>query len=175
MEDYYRLAEMGILLPDERLELLDGEIFEMSPIGSSHAACVRRFNRKLVVPLADRAIVLVQDPIRLSGRYHPQPDLAIVRFRDDFYSQEHPRAADIYFLIEVMDSSSLKDRNEKLRKYALAGIPEVWLADLNTDQLEAHRKPLRGVYTEIQVRVSGQSIAPEAFPDLVLQIDDILG
>lgn len=173
-DEYEKLAEVGILREDERVELIEGEIYAMSRIGSPHSACVSRFTSQLPARLAGRAIVRVQDPIRIGQRSEPEPDFSIAAPREDFYQSGHPTAADLFFVVEVMDTSAYYDRNVKLPLYAAAGIREVWLVDLANALLEVHRRPLNGQYAEKATFTRGQQVAPEAFPDVVLDVDSIL-
>ncbi len=145
--DYYRMAEVGILAPDAPVELIDGDIIDMAPPGSLHAATVDRLNDALARAVDDRASVRVQNPVRLSDLSEPQPDLAILRRREDFYSEHHPRSADVLLIIEVADTSLRFDRDTKVSLYALHGIPEMWLVDLRGRRLVRHRTPQQGSYT----------------------------
>jgi Uma2 family endonuclease len=175
VDEYYRMADAGILRSDARVELIDGDIIVMSPIGIPHASCVDRLSRLIGRILGDRAFERVQGPIRLNQGAEPLPDLAIITPRADDYAKAHPGPGDVLFVIEVMDSSADYDRGVKLGLYARAGIPEVWLVDLNEDRVEAYRKPAGGKYDDARVLARGQSLAPEAFPDVALEVDAILG
>lgn len=175
VEDYHRMAEVGILGEDDRVELIEGEIVAMSPIGLRHLSCVDRLNALLGAGLGRRAIVRVQGSIRLGGRSEPQPDVVLLKPRGDFYATSHATPEEMFCVIEVMDSSAAYDRGVKLALYARERVPEVWLVDLNEEQVEIYRGPASRVYTENQIRMRGQSVAPEAFPELVLGVDDILG
>lgn len=175
VEDYHRMAEAGILSKDAHVELIEGEIVAMSPLGARHLACVDRLTALLVPGVGPRAIVRVQGSIRLGDRSEPEPDLVLLRPRQDFYATIPATAGDVLTLIEVMDSSATYDRVIKLGLYARAGVAEVWLVDLNKEWIEVHRRPISGVHTEIQIRPRGESVSPEAFPDLVLAVDSILG
>lgn len=175
IDDYHRMAEAGILGEDDRVELIDGEVIAMSPIGQRHLSCVDRLNALLVGGLGPRAIVRVQGSVRLGPRSEPEPDLILLRPRADYYAAEPATGADVLTLIEVMDSSARYDRGTKLGLYAGAGIPEVWLVDLNQERVELYRRPFQGVHTEILIRPRGQTVSPEAFPDLLLPVDAILG
>jgi Uma2 family endonuclease len=175
VSEYDRIAEAGILKPTERVELIDGEIIVMSPTGSRHAACVDRLSTWLHDLLKARAILRVQGPLRLDDLSEPEPDLVALRPRSDFYASGHPGAGDCYLVIEVCDSSASYDRGTKLPLYARAGVPEVWLVDLNRELVESYRGPLGELYTENRTLPRGQSLAPEAFPDVVLGVDAILG
>lgn len=173
--EYERMAEAGILGEDDRVELIEGEIVSMSPIGSRHTACVKRFNVQLVRQLGDRAIVSVQDPIRLADDSEPQPDLAILRPRDDFYANGHPEPADVLLVIEVAETSRQYDRRVKLPQYARAGIPEAWLADVNGEIIERHARPANGRYQSVTRFRRGQTLTAATIPGLSLPVDDILG
>lgn len=174
VEEFERMAEVGILADDERVELIGGEIFVMSRIGSPHAACVSRCSVRFSPLQGTRALVRIQDPIRLGQGDELEPDVALARLREDFYQSGHPTPADLYLVIEVMDSSASHDRNVKLPLYAGAGIPEVWLIDLPGAVVEVHRRPLDGRYAEKSTYTRGQSVSPEAFPDVVLAVDALL-
>ncbi|WP_406697314.1 Uma2 family endonuclease [Singulisphaera sp. Ch08] len=175
VEDYHRMAEAGILVEDARVELIEGEIVTKRPIGSRHLACVDRLTGLLARGVGFRAILRVQGSIRLGDRSEPEPDLVLLRPRQDYYAAIPATPGDVLTLIEVMDSSAGYDREIKLGLYAREEVAEVWLVDLNKEWIEVHRRPISGVHTEIQIRPRGESVSPEAFPDLVLAVDSILG
>ena len=172
--EYHKIGEAGVLSEDDRVELIDGEILEMSPIGSKHAACVDRLNHVFARNAGNRAIVRVQSPVQLGEYSEPQPDLAILRPRPDFYAPAHPGPEDVLLLVEVADTSLEYDK-EKLLLYARSGVPEVWLADLKRDMLIMHRDPSPTGYETVQVLRRGDTVSPSAFPDLEIAIADILG
>jgi len=173
VDEYHRMAEAGVLHEDHRVELLDGEVVVMSPIGDPHAACVKRLNRLLGAHVGARAIVSVQDPIRLDSHSEPQPDVALLRPRDDFYASAMARPEDTLLVIEVGDSSARFDREVKAPLYARAGIPELWLVDLTAGEVSVCRQPAATGYREVSVKRRGD-LSPEALPDLVVRIDDVL-
>jgi Uma2 family endonuclease len=175
VEQYYRLAEVGILKRGDRVELIDGDILVMCPIGNRHHGCVNDLNYLLVSAVGARAVVSVQGPLRLNDRSEPQPDVALLRPRPDSYRSAHPVPSDALLVIEVMDSSASYDRNVKLGLYARSAVPEVWLVDLNAGRVEAYRRPEGGVYAEKSEAARGQFLSPEAFPDVVIGVDAILG
>lgn len=175
VEEYHRMAKAGILSEDDRVELIEGEIVEMPPIGSQHASCVNRLNRLFSQCVGERAIVSVQNPIYLSEYSEPQPDLALLRPRTDFYAQAHPQPQDILLVVEVADTSLTYDREVKIPLYAQSGIPEVWLVDLTANCIEAYRKPSPQGYQEIKRFQRDQNLFPQAFPDVGLTVQDILG
>jgi Uma2 family endonuclease len=173
--EYYRMAEAGILKEDERVELIEGEIIEMSPIGTRHAACVDRINR-LFSRLASRdAIIRVQSPVRLDDASALQPDVTLLRLRDDFYERMHPTPPDVLLVVEVADTSAGYDREVKARLYARAGIQEFWLVDLTGEKIEVYARPSEGSYTEARKAARGESIASHAFAGLTVGVDEILG
>ena len=175
VEEYHRMVDAGILREDDRVELLEGEIVEMTPIGSRHAACVDRLNSLFVRGLGQRGIVRVQSPVRLGERSEPQPDLALLRARPDFYAQAHPGPTDILLLVEVAETSTDVDREVKVPLYARAGIREVWLVDLAGGCVEIYREPAPAGYQQVQRVRPGQRLSPHAVPDLELAMDDVLG
>jgi Uma2 family endonuclease len=128
--DYYRMAEAGILAPDARVELIEGEVLDMAPIGTRRNGCVNFLSNTLVAALHERAIVQTQGPIRLDEYSEPQPDLALLRPRPDFYGSAHPTPADVLLVSEVADTTLAFDRDVKVPIYARFGIPEVWLVDI---------------------------------------------
>lgn len=148
VRDYYTMAEAGILKVDDRVELIEGELLDRTPIGSRHAAAVDRLNHLLLPRLSNRAIIRVQQPVRLSDQCEPEPDIAVVAFRADFYESAHPTPADIYLLIEVADCSLVYDRDLKLPLYARCGIPEVWLLDIESNVLRIFRSPVGDTYEQ---------------------------
>lgn len=176
VDEYYRLAEIGVLDADERVELIDGVIYRMRPIGSRHAACVRVLDDLLHERLRGRAIISVQAPVFLpNSSTQPEPDVALLHPRPDRYRQKHPRPEQIFLVIEVMDTSALRDRGQKLTAYAKAGIAELWLVDLDDELVHVHREPKGAVYTRVEEFLRGQSVAPAAFPDAALALDDLFG
>ena len=175
VHEYHQMAEASILSEDDRVELIEGEILTMSPIGSRHAACVGRLNRLLNRLSGVDALVRVQDPIRLDSYSEPEPDVTLVKPRDDFYSREHPGSGDVLLLIEVADTSVERDLDVKLPLYARASIPETWLVNLPAETIEVHSRPDSGEYRET-VRVKrGETVASRTIPGLEVAADDILG
>ena len=146
--EFERLVEVGIIAEDDRVELLDGDIITMSPIGPRHAACVKRLNALLGRIVAGSPVVSVQDPVRLNDFSDPQPDIALLAPRDDYYESALPRSKDILLIIEVADTSLDLDLGTKIPMYARAGIPEAWLVDLNSNTITIFTEPKRGRYTQ---------------------------
>ena len=170
--EYHRMAEVGLLHEDSRVELIDGEIIEMAPIGSFHGGNVNRFIRLFSKVVGDKAIIAAQNPVVLSGYAEPQPDLAILRWRGDDYEQSSPHPEDVLLLVEVSDSTLRYDRDVKIPLYASHGIPEVWLLDIQNRQLEIYREPINGVYQQRDCRRAGQ-IAPILCPDAVIDLAEL--
>jgi Uma2 family endonuclease len=173
--EYHQMLQAGILSEDDRVELIEGEIWEMSPIGSWHAGSVNRLTSALVRAFGNRAVVSVQNPVHLDGYSEPQPDLAILRYREDFYSEVHPTPEDTLILIEVADSSVQFDRQVKTRLYAKKGVPEVWLFVLPESRIEVYRDPSPEGYQQVAIVRPGERLSPLAFPDLAIEVNAILG
>jgi len=172
--EYHRMAEVGILGEDDRVELIEGEVVEMTPIGSRHAGCVRWVDRMFGSSLGDRAIVSVQNPIRLSELSEPQPDLALLKPRADFYRDSHPESPDVLLVVEVIESSMAYDR-AKLSLYAAAGITEVWRVDLPRGTVERYRRPFATGYEETNGFTGPDQFGPAAFPDLLTSAQAVMG
>ncbi len=175
VSEFERMGEAGILSEDDRVELIEGEIITMSPIGSRHPACVNRLNNLLVPTVGQRAIVSVQNPIRLGDYSEPEPDISLLRPRTDFYAQALPNAVDVLLLVEVAETSIDYDRTVKVPLYARASIPEVWLVDLAQEVIWQYARPDNGAYQEIRQARRGQSLTSAALPQLTLVVNDILG
>ena len=175
IEQYHKMAESGILTEDERVELIRGEIVEMSPIGRRHAACVRRLVKLFSEKLSQRAIVDTQNPVELSDRSEPQPDVALLQPRPDFYEARHPQPEDIFLLVEVADTTVETDRNVKIPLYAEGGISEVWLVNINEQCIEIYREPVSTGYQNVQNFQRGQTLSIQAFPDINITVDEVLG
>jgi Uma2 family endonuclease len=175
VDDYYRMAEVGLLSEGSRVELIEGEIIEMSPIGSTHAGTVNRSSAFFHRTLGDTVIVSVQHPVRLNDFSEPQPDFALLKPRKDFYSKSHPTPEDILVVIEVCDSSLAYDRNIKLPLYARAGIPEAWLMVLRKDLIEVHSQPKNGKYQKVQRLKRGKTLESLTLPGFSFKVEDLLG
>lgn len=178
VDEYYRMAEVGILKPDERVELIEGEIYLMSPIGSRHFSAVMRLTKLFVLRLVGLAEVSIQNPVRLRRRAEPEPDVAILRPRPKEarpYESTHPGPDDVLFLTEVAETSVAYDLGEKADLYARYGIPELWVLDLPGDRLVIHREPTATGYASVRELPRGGSISPLAFPDVTFTADELLG
>ncbi|MGD2115677.1 MAG: Uma2 family endonuclease [Acidobacteriota bacterium] len=175
VDEYQRMGEVGILTEDDRVELIEGEIVRMTPVGSRHAACVARLTRLLAATVGDRAILWVQNPIRLGDLSEPEPDLALLRPRDDFYASGHPDPAAVLLVIEIGDSSRSFDAEIKAPLYARHGVPELWLIDLGAATIAVHREPSPDGYRTVETRSGGDALSPRAFPVVRLTVPAILG
>ena len=174
INEFQRLAEAGVFAGDDRLELIRGEIVEMAAIGDRHALCVM-LATDLLSDLKPRGIVNPQNPLRLSGQGSvPRPDIVLLRRRPDFRSCP-PHAGDVLLVVEVADTSLAYDRDLKIPLYAQAGIPEIWLVDLNSDTIFAYRQPSPDGYQEVREYRRGEWISPPAFPEARFRVDDLLG
>ena len=171
--EYYRMAEAGILGEDDRVELIEGEILQMSPIGDRHTAFIINLNQRLVLRLAGLALVSIQSPVVLTEDTEPQPDLAVLRLRAVPYKERGARAEDVLLLIEVADSSLAYDRTTKLRLYAAAGIPEYWIVDCTTESVEIYRNPGPTGYRDVTRATGTATLTLQAFPDVELTTTEI--
>ncbi|MGH9068684.1 MAG: Uma2 family endonuclease [Acidimicrobiales bacterium] len=174
VEEWHRMGEAGLFGEDDRVELLDGEVVDMSPIGLRHAACVKRLNQHLMRLVEGRAIVSVQDPLRLDDRSEPLPDVALLRPRADFYVSAHPVPGDTLVAIEVADTSLVYDRDRKAPHYAASGVPETWVVDLTGRQVLVMTDPGPDGYGTLRRVGRGSRLAPTQLPGLTLPVDDIL-
>jgi Uma2 family endonuclease len=175
INEYYRMTDAGILSEGDRVELIDGEVVEMSSIESRHAVCVDRLNKLLNKLVLQDVIVSVQNPIVLNEYSEPQPDISLLRHRPDFYAQGHPIPADVLLVVEVADSSTQFDREIKLPLYAQAMLPEVWLVNLPDDTIESYSQPADGAYRITQTLKRGEILISTAILNLNLDVAAILG
>ena len=176
IEEYHRMGEVGIFHEDDRVELIEGEIIEMSPIGRLHAGTVDRIANVFFRRLGERTIVRVQNPVVFTELVsEPQPDVTLLVPRPDFDTSGHPGTGDILLVVEVMDSSVAFDRGVKLRLYARAGVAEVWLANVNTRRIEGYRRPSPEGYAESRAFQEDDLLAIQAFPDVTFTVRELLG
>ena len=174
VDAYYKMAEAGIPTRADRVELIDGEIIDLPPIGSPHAAITNRLNRLVARAAADGLVLVsVQSPLRLDTFNEPEPDLMLLRPRADDYQANHPGAADVLLLIEVSDSSLAYDRGRKLALYAKFGVAEVWIIDIAGSALEIYRQPKEGAYALMERRTSG-SLTPDRVPSVAIDVAALL-
>ncbi len=171
--EYLRMGEAGVFAPEARLELIEGEIIEMAPIGSPHAGCVNKLTRLLVQRAGNTAVVAVQNPVIISNLSVPQPDLALLRPRADDYASSHPQAADVHLVVEVADTTLAFDLGRKAALYARCGIAELWVVDVNSRAIHVFRTPSESGYGETSCVRSGQRVACAALPAIVVAVDEL--
>ena len=176
VKDFYLMDKAGVFCENDRVELIDGEIIEMAPIGSYHNGCVNALNRIFARAVPEDIVVQVQGPLRVDDSTVFQPDLAILRPREDDYFESNPTPEDVMLVIEVSDSTVAHDRNVKIPKYAQSGVPEVWQVNLPYGFIDRHTDPdpATGRYRSVMRHSRGQTIAAMLLPDVTLEIDKIL-
>lgn len=174
IDEWQRMGEAGIFPPDYRIELIQGEILEMAPIGFNHAGHVMHLMNFFVPILNQKAIVNAQNPLQLGDLSEPEPDFMILKPREDFYKSRHPNVNDVLLLIEVADSSLAYDQNQKLRLYAMHGVPEYWLLNLNNACIEVYREPQGETYAQKATLRAGDSVTLTQLPDITIQVSSIL-
>jgi Uma2 family endonuclease len=175
VEEFERMGEAGIFPPDARLELIEGEIYTMSPIGSPHAACVKFLSGLLNRLFNGKFIVSVQDPVRLNDFSEPQPDLALLRWRDDFYRHAHPTPNDVLLVVEVSDTTVAADRSVKIPLYAKAGIAETWIVNIPDGQVEIYSDPSGDSYQRIERFGRGAEARAHTVEGLAANVGELLG
>jgi len=173
-EEYHRMAEVGILQYDERVELLSGEIISMSPIGPFHSWAVSWLDDIFHQLSRKRWITHAQTSLRIEPNSEPQPDLVLLRLREKHYQKFLPTAADAFLVVEISDTTLLMDRGTKVPLYAGANVPEVWIVNVPQRLVEVYRRPEKGVYTERFKVHPGEPLAPELFPDAVIDTATLL-
>ena len=173
VQEYEQMIKAGVFGEDDRLELIEGEVVAMWPINPSHAGYVDRIAELFHERVRGKALVRVQNPVELP-RSEPQPDLALVRRRADYYTASHPKPKDVLLIVEVSDTSADYDRTVKIPLYARAGIPEVWLVDLTEKHMEVYRGPGARGYKEKRTVGLKESLSPLALPSLIVKVREIL-
>lgn len=173
--DYERMGQVGIFSEDERVELVCGEVVKMPPIGERHAACVDFLTQLIILRLRRSAIVRVQSSVRLDEYSQPQPDITVLKHRDDFYRHKQPGPEDILLVIEVSDATLKYDQKVKVPLYARAGIPEVWVVNLRGGRVKAYADPAEGAYRTITSYARGEELRSRSFAALRLPVAELLG
>lgn len=173
IDEFHKMGEANILPSEARVELIDGELIDMVPIGPDHAGTVNQLGRLLTFAVGEKALISIQNPVVLDDHHEPQPDIAVLKLRDDFYKRSHPRPEHILLLVEVADSSTRQDRNSKIPMYARAGIPGVWLVDILQNVIEIYRDPgPKGYQTLLRPADLGK-IALKQFPNIQVDLSRI--
>ena len=175
VDEFAKMGEAGIFTEDDRVELIDGEIREMAPIGSLHAGIVDRLTVTLVELLRRSAIVRVQNPVQLDQHNEPQPDISILASRDDYYTTGHPEPRDTLLVIEVADSSLAYDLHEKAPRYARSMVPEVWVVDLEAEVVRVFTQPGPSGYANERVAARGAAIASTSVEGLRIDVNEVFG
>ena len=174
VHEYHRMGEAGILHEDDRVELIEGELVEMSPVHAPHINCINRLNRLLVRAVGDDAMVSVQNPVRLGDFTEPQPDFAVIRPASENYATKPPQAEDVFLIIEVSASSLRYDVAVKSGLYARHDIAEYWIVDLDAATILVHRAPTQLGYAQARDAKAGEILEPVLLPGLRLAVADIL-
>lgn len=175
IDEYHRMGDAGIFHEDSRVELIEGDVVHMCPIGTRHTGGVNRLNALFTRRLGGRVVVSVQNPVILDDYSEPQPDLTVLAFRSDYYEGAHPRPSDTLLAIEVADSSLSYDRNVKSKLYARKHIRELWIVDVVGRALDVYRRPAASGYREHERLVRGKRVAMRAFPRVFFRVADVLG
>ena len=175
IDEWHRMGDAGLFGEDARVELLDGEVIDMAPLGSPHAGCVNRLNRLFTAAFAGRTVIAVQNPVVLDERSEPQPDLAVLAPRPDEYAEAHAMPSEIFLLVEVSDTTLRFDRDRKAPYYAKAGVRECWVVDLDGDRLLVMRSPSPNGYTESTSLGRGDRVGVEALAGVEFDVGEILG
>lgn len=173
VDEYYRMAEVGLLAPDVRTELIEGEVIEMAPMGSRHAARVSQLSHLIFPTLGGSAQMRVQLPVRLDEYSEPMPDLAVVRPRKDFYKSHHPGSADTLLILEVSESTLRFDRDVKVPLYSRHQVPEVWLLDLPNDRIHFFRAPRDGTYMDVSFTGDPRVVALSALLEIAVDLSGL--
>ena len=173
-EAYHLMIEAGILTEDDKVELLNGEIIDMSPIGDLHSGTVNWLSNYLSQILAGKAVISTQNPVVLGDHSEPEPDIVVCRFEPDFYRKGKPTAKDVHLIIEVSDSTLAKDRELKLPIYAENGVPEYWIINLQDSQVEIHSQPEGKIYRKREIKIPGDRLSIPGF-EYDLDVGEIFG
>lgn len=170
---YDAMVASGILTKDDHVELLNGEVYQKMPKGPKHTARIKALIARLTALLGSRALIGCQDPVALNEFSEPEPDVSVLKPRDDFYESGHPEPKDVLFLVEVSDSTLDYDRDLKVPLYAACDIPEVWLVDVNARTLSVYQQPSGNQYAQVQVYHPGDAVPLHAFPGESISVSDL--
>lgn len=172
--EYHKMIESGILGPKDKIELINGQILHMSPIGSKHQAMVDKLTQLFIILFKDEVIVRTQGPISIPELSEPEPDITLLKPKADFYADQHPGPQDIYLVVEVSDTTLEFDRNEKLALYAKAGIPEYWIINLAAQQIECYTQPQGKLYKYCTFATANDQLSTNSFPDKSFNVNQLL-
>jgi Uma2 family endonuclease len=175
VDEYHRMSDAGILPEEKRFELIRGEIIEMPNPKPPHSGRVNRLNHLFSSRLRDSIVLSVQNPSSIDEMSEPVPDLSVLKPRSDFYSERHPLPEDVLLVVEISHTTLRFDTKIKAPLYAEAGIREYWVLNIPSNVLEVYSVPVRGKYTRHEIFKHGQSISPQAFPEVTFSIEEILG
>jgi Uma2 family endonuclease len=175
VDDYHRMVDAGILCENDRVELIDGEVVAMTPVGPRHNACVDRANKAFLIAVGDTAIIRTQGSVRLNDFTEPEPDIVLLRPRADFYGSAHPGPPDILLIVEIAESSLSYDVSVKARLYAETGVSEYWLADLGNGVLRCYADPAHDGYRKMREFHRGARVTPWLLPNVLLRVEDLIG
>ncbi|MDQ6783138.1 MAG: Uma2 family endonuclease [Actinomycetota bacterium] len=175
VEEWHRMGEAGLFDEDARVELVGGEVVKMTPIGNHHLASVNRLNRLFVVAVGERAIVSIQNPVRLDDHSEPQPDVALLHPRADDYAGATPGPGDAFLIVEVADSSLAWDRDEKAPRYGAAGVPMCWVADLNAGEVLVFSGPGPMGYRDLHRAQRGEDLVVKGLSGVAVSVEQVLG
>lgn len=178
VDEYHRLGETGVLDEDSRVELVDGRVVEMPPIGPRHMYNVNRLTQLFVLRLLGRMVLSIQNSVTFGRRLERQPDVTLLdphASDPSFYKTNRPRPSDVLLIVEVSDSTLQTDLEEKARQYAAHAVADYWVADLQGDQIWMHREPTPNGYASVRTLARGETVSPLAFPDVSFTVDEILG
>ncbi len=173
VDEYYKMIELGLITDYEKAEIIEGELIKKMTIGDRHAAAVNALNRYFTKNVQDNVLVSIQNPLRMSDYNEPEPDIVLADLTK-YDGKRHPRPAEVILVVEVADASLKYDRNIKLPLYAAAGIPEVWIVNLQNDIVEVHQQPSLDIYQVTRVFKRGETVASSVMPDLRIDVDEIL-
>ena len=173
VKEYHKMGEVGILAPDDRLELINGEIIKMSPLNSKHTSHVKRITALFYRLLDGQVTISIQDPVELNDYSEPEPDIAVLKFREDFYAEKHPLPVDVILLVEVADSTVVTDKKVKMPLYAKSGIPELWIVNLQENVIEVYKDNEGGVFKTQKSFKKGDTLPLSNF-DISIKVDQIL-
>lgn len=175
VDEYHRMVAAGILGEDDRVELLDGQVVEMPPIGPEHAGCVDEVVRLLYRVVGEGVTIRVQSPVVVTEYWEPYPDVAVLRSRPGGYRARHPGPDDVLLLVEVADTTLARDRGTKIPAYARAGIVETWLVDLAGDEVEVYRHPAPEGYRDVRRVTRDGTLTAVRLPGLTIPAAELLG